>query len=47
MDKWKYDTKEWEDFADFIVGLSFVMCGVFVASGLALMVLYKLGILVM
>jgi hypothetical protein len=45
MDKWKYDTREWEDFANFMVGLSLIMCGVFVAGGLVLFVLYKLGIL--
>lgn len=44
-DKWKYDTREWEDFANFIVGVSLVMCGVFVVTGLVLMLLYKLGIL--
>ena len=45
MDKWKYDTREWEDFANFVVGLSLAMCAVFVVTGLVLMVLYKLGIL--
>jgi hypothetical protein len=46
MNKWKYDTKEWEDFADFAIGMAWVMLVVFVGSGLAAMVLYKLGILV-
>jgi hypothetical protein len=45
MNKWKYDTKEWEDFANFVVGVSLIMCGVFVVMGLVFMLLKKLGIL--
>lgn len=45
MNKWKYDTKEWEDFANFVVGLSLAMCAIFVVTGLVFMLLNKLGIL--
>ena len=46
MSKWEYDTREWEDFVDFVLGLAWVMLFIFVGSGLALFVLYQLGILV-
>jgi hypothetical protein len=45
MSKWEYDTREWEDFANFVVGLSLAVFAIFVVTGLVLVVLYKLGIL--
>jgi hypothetical protein len=46
MNKWKYDTREWEDFANFAVGISLIMCGVFVLLGIAFMAFEALGIVV-
>jgi hypothetical protein len=45
MNKWKYDTREWEDFADFMVGTAWVMLLVFVGAGLAVMTMQALGYL--
>ena len=44
MNKWKYDTKEIEDFTEFVVGACWVALICFVVAGVGLMAIKALGL---
>lgn len=46
MDRWKYNTKEIEDFVNFVVGFAWVTMIMFVGVGVGLMALKALGVIV-